>query len=120
MGFSTGAGVIISRSIGAGDSRKTKLAIHTTVALGLVLSVAMTIIGVMMTPVILHWMKTPADVFPLSSLYLRIYFAGFGGLIMYNTMTGILQAAGDSKHPLYYLICSSMINVVLDIVSVLP
>lgn len=118
MGFSTGAGVIISRSIGAGDSRKTKLAIHTTVALGLVLSVAMTIIGVMMTPVILHWMKTPADVFPLSSLYLRIYFAGFGGLIMYNTMTGILQAAGDSKHPLYYLICSSMINVVLDIVFI--
>ncbi|MDD6457499.1 MAG: MATE family efflux transporter, partial [Lactimicrobium massiliense] len=118
MGFSTGAGVIISRSIGAGDIRKTKLAIHTTVALGLVMSVAMTIIGVMMTPAILHWMKTPADVFPLSSLYLRIYFAGFGGLIMYNTMTGILQAAGDSKHPLYYLICSSMINVVLDIVFI--
>ena len=115
MGFSTGAGVIISRAIGARDDERTRKAIHTTIALGILLSIIMTIVGVSMAPTILTWMGTPPDVFDLSCLYLRIYFGGFSGLIMYNMSTGILQAAGDSKHPLYYLIISSLINIVLDI-----
>lgn len=115
QGFSTGAGVVIARYIGAKDDEKTSKAVHTTVLVGIVLSVLMTIAGVLLSPVILKLMGTPDNVFPLSKLYLQIYFAGFSGLVMYNTFTGILQATGDSKHPLYYLIVSSMINVVLDI-----
>lgn len=118
QGFSTGAGVIIARFLGAGNEEKTRRAVHTTVCVGLILSVLMTIVGVVLSPVILSLMGTPEDVFPLSKIYLQIYFAGFSGLIMYNTFTGILQAAGDSKHPLYYLIASSLINVVLDIVFI--
>lgn len=115
QGFSTGAGVVIARYIGAQDDENTSKAVHTTVLVGIFLSVIMTIAGVLLSPLILKLMGTPDDVFPLSKLYLQIYFAGFSGLVMYNTFTGILQATGDSKHPLYYLIISSMINVVLDI-----
>lgn len=118
MGFSTGAGVVISRAIGAREDERTQRAVHTTAALGLALSIVMTIAGVIMSPYLLRWMGTPDDVFELSNLYLRIYFLGFTGLVMYNMLTGILQAAGDAKHPLIYLVISSMINVVLDVVFI--
>lgn len=118
MGFATGAGVVIARSIGANDDARTERAVHTTAALGLALSVLMTIAGVFASPFILKWMGTPDNVFHLSDLYLRIYFLGFTGLIMYNMLTGILQAAGDARHPLIYLVISSMINIVLDIVFI--
>lgn len=114
MGFSTGAGVVIARDIGAGDARAVSRGVHTTVAMGLVASVIMTALGMLFTPVILGWMDTPADVFPEASLYLRVYFAGSVGLVFYNLFVGILQASGDSKHPLYYLIFSSVLNAILD------
>lgn len=118
MGFATGAGVVIARCVGAGDDAQTEKAVHTTVALGLLLSVVMTILGVALCPMILRWMGTPDSVFELSNLYLRVYFLGITGLVMYNMLTGILQAAGDATHPLVYLVVSSMVNVVLDILFI--
>lgn len=117
-GFSTGASVIIAREIGANNAKKTSNAIHTTVALGIVLSILMTFSGYFFSPALLTMMGTPSDVYPLSLIYLRIYFLGSFPLIMYNMLVGILRAGGDSRHPLYYLIVSSLLNVVLDIVFV--
>ena len=114
MGFSMGAGVVIARDIGAGDARAVSRSVHTTVAMGLVATVAMTLLGVFFTPTVLRWMDTPADVFPEAQLYLRVFFLGSVGLVFYNLLVGILQASGDSKHPLYYLIFSSCLNAVLD------
>ena len=102
-GFSTGASVIVAREIGAGRNENTKKAIHTTVALGLVLSLIMTIAGVSLSSILLRWMDTPEVVYPLALTYLRIYFMGSIPLIMYNMFVGIIHAGGDSKHPLYYL-----------------
>ena len=114
MGFSMGAGVVIARDIGAGDERAVSRSVHTTVAMGLVATVVMTVLGMLLTPVILGWMGTPDDVFPEAATYLRTYFAGSIGLVFYNLFVGILQASGDSRHPLYYLIFSSVLNAVLD------
>ena len=114
-GFSMGAGIVIARYIGAEDSEKTSQTVHTAVAMGLFFSVLFTALGVLFSPVILRAMGTPEDVFTDAALYLKIYFAGCTGLVMYNIFVGILQASGDSTHPLYYLITSSVINVVLDI-----
>ena len=114
-GFSMGAGIVIARYIGAEDSEKTSQTVHTAVAMGLFFSVLFTALGVLFSPVILRAMGTPEDVFADAALYLKIYFAGCTGLVMYNIFVGILQASGDSTHPLYYLIASSVINVVLDI-----
>ena len=118
MGFATGAGVVIARHIGADDPRQTTLAVHTTVAMGLVFSAILSIAGVMIIPTMLRWMGTPDDVFVESGKYLRVYFAGSTGLVMYNMLVGILQASGDSRHPLIYLIISSLVNVVLDVLFV--
>ena len=118
MGFSTGGGVIIAREVGAKREEQASKAVHTLVALGLVLSCAMTIIGVFFTPILLEWMGTPSDVLPLAATYLRIYFAGSIALVMYNILVGILNAGGDSTHPLYYLIISSVINVIGDVILI--
>ena len=117
-GMAIGEGVVIAHYIGAKDEERTSRSVHTATALGLVISAAMTVVGVLATPVFLVWMGTPDPVMPEAILYLRIYFAGSVGLIMYNTFVGILQAAGDSTHPLYYLIFSSLMNVVLDLLFI--
>lgn len=117
-GISMGAGVVIARFIGAEDKKNTEAAVHTTVALGLISSVLMTLIGVLLTPQILILMSTPANVYPDSVMYFRVYFSGSLGFIMYNVFMSILQASGDSKHPLYYLIFSSIVNVALDLILI--
>lgn len=117
-GISVGAGVVIARFFGAKDYESMRKAIHTTVAFGLVSGVILTIIGVLFAPQILIWMGTPKNVLPDSVTFFRIYFAGALGLVMYNAFVGILQAIGDSKRPLYYLIISSIINVVLDLIFI--
>jgi len=118
IGISVGSGVVISNFIGARNTEKVQLAVHSTVALGLLFSVLLTVIGVLMAPPVLTLMKTPPSVLPESITYFRIYFAGATGFVMYNTFTGILRAAGDSRHPLYYLIFSSVINVILDLILI--
>ena len=115
-GTAMGAGVVISRYFGAKDYEKVHRAVHTDLAFGLFAGVLMTIIGVCFTPAILVWMKTPAEVLPQSILYLRVYFLGSLAVILYNVCMGILQAVGDSRHPLYYLIFSSIVNIIFDLV----
>lgn len=117
-GIAIGAGVVIARFIGAEDKKGTEHAVHTTVVLGLLFSVLMSIVGVLMAPTVLRLMSTPASVLPESITYFQIYFAGSIGFVMYNTLVGILQAAGDSKHPLYYLMFSSIINIALDMILI--
>lgn len=117
-GISAGAGVIVARFFGAGDEKNLQQAVHTTVAFGLAAGVLMTAIGVAFSPQILIWMDTPESVMRESVAYLQIYFAGSLGFVMYNIMVGILQAVGDSRHPLYYLIVSSVVNLVLDLLFI--
>ena len=117
-GLAMGAGVVIARNYGARDYRAMRDAIHTDVAFGLASGAVLTILGVGFSPTILRWMGTPEDVFPQSVSYFRVYFCGALFSVMYNIFVGILHAVGDSKHPLYYLIVSSAVNVVLDLVFV--
>lgn len=117
-GISLGAGVVIARYYGAKKYDMVEKAVHTLVAFGLVAGVALTVIGMTFTPHILRLMGTPEDVLPNSIVYFRVYFAGSLGFVMYNIFVGILQSVGDSRHPLMYLIISSMMNVVLDLLFV--
>ncbi len=117
-GIFTGASVVISRYFGARDEHNMRLAIHTSVAFGLVAGVAITLIGTGLSPHLLRWMDTPESVLPNSLQYFRTYFAGGIFMVLYNTAAGIMQALGDSRHPLYYLVISSIVNVVLDILFI--
>lgn len=117
-GIAIGGGVIISKYYGAKDEENVVKAIHTNFLFGILASVLSTIVGLVLMPHILVWMKTPESVMPNSLSYFTIYFAGVSTVIMYNICMSIMRSLGDSIHPLYYLILSSVVNVVLDLLFV--
>lgn len=117
-GIAMGAGVVIARYFGARDSENMQKAIHTIVAFGIVGGLALTALGVWLAPHMLIWMGTPEDILAGSTLYFRIYFLGSLPFVLYNCCVGILQSVGDSRHPLYYLILSSVVNIVLDLLFI--
>jgi putative MATE family efflux protein len=114
-GTAMGAGVVISRYFGAGNNENVSKAIHTNLLFGLVSGILLTIVGVAFTPTFLVWMKTDPDVLPEAIEYFRYYFLGAIALVMYNICRGVMNAVGDSKRPLYYLIFSSVLNIILDV-----
>jgi len=117
-GVAMGAGVIIARAFGAKQYDTMGKAIHTAIAFGLVTGAVLSVAGVALTPIILKWMGTPAEVLPQSVAYFRYYFCGAIFTVMYNIFVGILHAVGDSRHPLYYLIFSTFVNIALDMLFV--
>ena len=118
MGLFIGAGIVIAQYFGARNYEKVRSAVHTDIAFALCGGVLLTLLGVFFTPTILTWMRTPADVLSTSILYFRLYFLGSLATILYNAGMGILQAVGDSRSPLYYLVISSVVNVALDLLFV--
>ncbi len=117
-GISVGAGVVIAKYFGAKDHKNLEISIHTTVAFGIVAGLILSAVGVGLTPAILRWMDTPPEILAPSITYLRIYFLGSLGFVLYNIFVGILRAVGDSKTPLYYLVISSILNIVLDLLFI--
>ena len=118
-GFSIGAGVVIGQYFGARNPEKLHTAVQTTMAATFVLSLLLSVLGVALVRPLLMLMNTPEDVFQDATLYLRIYIGGLSGLLIYNMGSGILRAVGDSARPLYYLILTSLLNIVLDLFFVL-
>ena len=114
-GLAIGAGVVISKYFGARDQERMQKAIHTDLAFGLVAGLFLTVFGVLMTPYILAWMRTPQDIIEGSITYFRIYSFGILFCVMYNITMGIMNATGDSTHPLIYLLISSVTNIILDL-----
>ncbi len=117
-GIAIGSGVVVAKYFGAGKFAMVKRAIHTITAFGLLSGMVLTVVGILAAPQILILMGTPAEVLPNSVTYFRIYFAGSLAFVMYNFLVGILQSVGDSRHPLIYLMISSVINIVLDLILV--
>ena len=118
VGTTMGSGVVISRYFGAGDGENISRAVHTNIAFGLVSSVILTVFGVAFTPTFLTWMKTDPTVLPQAIEYFRYYFLGATAMIMYNVCRSIMNAVGDSRRPLFYLIFSSVLNILLDLLFV--
>lgn len=117
-GIAVGAGVVVAKYYGAKKYDAVQRVIHTIAALGILCGIALTFIGILAAPQILVLMGTPDNVLPNSVVYFRVYFSGSLAFVMYNFLVGILQSVGDSRHPLIYLIISSMVNVVLDLLFV--
>lgn len=115
IGMSMGAGVVISRYFGAKKEDEVSRAIHTVLAFGIVSGILLTVVGVAFTPTFLKWMQTDPEVMPQAVEYFRYYFLGAMALVLYNICRSIINALGDSRRPLYYLIFSSLLNIVLDV-----
>lgn len=118
VGLSSGATVIISQYYGAKREEMVSYAVHTSIAFSILAGVAMMVCGIAAAPAVLEAMDTPPEVMGPSILYIRIYFAGIIGNLIYNMGAGILRAVGDSKRPLYFLIVSCLANILLDVVLV--
>ena len=118
MGTAMGGGVVISRYFGAGDKEQVSRGVHTIMAFGIVSGLILTVVGVAFTPTFLVWMQTDPEVMPEAVEYFRYYFLGALAMVMYNICRSIMNALGDSRRPLYYLIFSSLLNVVLDLLFI--
>ncbi len=118
VGLCSGAAVVISQFYGAKDHKNLKKALHTSMIFCLAASIIVGTAGFILAEPILYLMKTPAEVIPDSVLYLHIYFAGTFFNLVYNMVSSILRAVGDSKRPLYVLIITCLLNILLDVVFV--
>lgn len=118
-GLGTGAGVVIAQFFGAKDHKGVHDGVHTTIALCLVSGLVMAVVGVGLSPTILRLLDTPAEIMEGSVTYLQIYFMGVMALMIYNMGSGILRAVGDSRTPLYFLMVSSVVNILLDLLFVI-
>ncbi len=118
VGFSTGGGVLIARYFGAKEPQKLERALHTLVSFGIIIGLSMAALGIILSPLLLRLVKCPEDVFPEALSYLRIYLLGVLFTAIYNVGSRILQSVGDSRRPFYYLVISSVTNIIMDVLFV--
>lgn len=119
MGISVGASVIIGRFYGAKDLEKAKDSIHTALAFAIYGGIILVFVGILLSKPLLMMMSTPDDIIDLSTVYMMIYFVGMPGLMVYNFGSAIMRSIGDAKRPLYYLIISGILNVILNLILVI-
>ena len=117
-GANIGASVVVSQLFGAREYGRMKTAINTSTVSILGISLVLTAAGLMTSGALLHLLRTPDDIFADAAVYLNIYIAGLAFLFLYNICTGVFTALGDSRTPLYFLIASSLGNIVLDVLFV--
>ena len=118
VGASAGAGVVISQFYGARNQEGVRKAVHTTLAISIVAGLVLTVAGVLLTPQILKLMGTPKEVFGQAVVYLQVYFGGIFFSVIYNMSAGILNAVGNSRRSLLYLIIAAVSNIFLDLLFV--
>lgn len=118
IGGGAGATVITSRAFGAGDRKTVRESISTALIAFLVLSIILAVAGYCLSPWIMNALSTPWDIIDEAITYLRIYFLGLPFLFMYNILSSVFNSLGKSRIPLYLLIFSSALNVLLDIIAV--
>lgn len=118
LGLSVGSNVTAARCFGSDDADGLSRTLHTSLSLSILLGLFLTALGLTLTPQLLVMMKTPDDVMPHAVTYLRIYFLGMTPMTVYNFMSAILRAVGDTKRPLIFLVISGGLNVVLNLIFV--
>jgi len=118
-GMSTGSGVIVSQYFGAGREDKVNITVHSGFVIILIMGAAITFGGILLSPLLLTLMNTPAEVFTEADIYLKIYCSGLVFLTVYNQGAAVLRAVGDSTRPTIFLIITAVINIVLDLLFVL-
>ena len=119
VGLSVGTNVVVARAWGSGDHKAMEESVHTSMLVSVVSGVILAVVGVIGARVFLEWMNTPEEVIDLSSLYLRIYFAGMPANMIYNFGSAILRSVGDTRRPLIYLIIAGALNVILNLFFVI-
>ena len=119
MGLSVGAGVAVAHGLGGQQDEAVHRTVHTALPTAVVGGAALSVVGILFADDFLAMMQTPENVLPLSTVYMRVYFAGMIFVMVYNFCASILRAAGDTRSPLVYLTIAGVLNVILNIIFVL-
>ena len=119
MGLSVGANVSVAHYYGAGKHKELSRAIHTSISLSVICGVFLLLLGQVISSPMLRLMGTPDDILPLSVSYMKIYFLGMPGMLLYNFGAAILRSVGDTRRPLYFLMIAGFINIALNLVFVI-
>lgn len=119
IGLSVGSSVSYAKSVGRGDLERANRVVHTAVLVSIISSVFLTGIGIAFAKDFLLLMDSPEDVVDLATIYMQIYFGGMIFNLLYNFASSVVRANGDSKRPLYILMISGIINVVLNLIFVI-
>lgn len=119
IGLSIGANVVAARHYGAKAWDDLRRTVHTAMLLSMLSGALLLVLGVIGAKQMLIWMQTPEEVLPLATIYLRIYFLGMISTMVYNFGSALLRAVGDTKRPLYFLLCAGVINVILNLLFVI-
>lgn len=120
VGLASGATVRISQFYGSNDLKSVSVTSHTAIAFSILGAIFLSIIGYFASEWFLELCRVPKDIFEESLLYMQIFFLGLLGTFLYNMGAGILRAVGDSKRPFYFLIVGCLLNIVLDIIFLIP
>ncbi len=120
MGLATGSNIVLANAYGEGNKKKIADTVHTSALLSIICGIFLGILGLFVSKPLLVLMKTPADAIELSSLYMKIIFLGMPALLVYNFGAAMLRAIGDTKRPLYILVFTGLVNVVLNLILVIP
>lgn len=120
IGLSIGANVVIANFLGAEKKEEIHDTLHTAITLALGSGILLLVVGVLFCRFFLLWMDTPHDVIDLGTTYLRIYFLGMPALMLYNFGSAMLRAVGDTRRPLYFLFGAGVLNVILNLILVIP
>ena len=118
-GLAIGIGILASQYFGAKDDALIRATIANATYILLIAGVAVSLLGCFLAPWLLRLLQVPEEIFPLSLTYLRITSLGVAAVALYNGVAALLRALGDSRSPLYFLILSCVVNIVLDLVFVL-
>lgn len=120
IGMSMGAGVMAARYIGENNKKSIRRCVHTAMELSVICGIIVGIIGFFFANTLLRLMNSPEDVIDLSTLYLKIYFLGAPGSLVYNFGASLVRATGDTRRPLYILFSTGIVNVILNLILVIP
>lgn len=119
IGLAVGANVINSNLLGARRNKELRVSMHTSIALAAVGGILMSVVGILLCRPVLQMMKCPETIIDMSTLYMRIIFCGTPGTMLYNFGAGILRTHGDSKQPMFIMMISGLLNVILNLVFVI-
>ena len=117
-GLAMGAGVLTARMLGAKDKDGVRRAVQTAMGLSVLSGLVIAVVGILLSPTLLRWMQAPADTIDLSTLYVRIYFLGAPGAMIFNFGAAIIRSTGDTRRPLQYLAASGFLNIALNLFTI--
>ncbi len=119
IGLAVGTNVLCARFFGARDGKALSETVHTSVLISVIIGAMLTVVGIFSAEPLLRMMSVPEDVLPLAALYMQIYFAGMIPSLVYNFTAAVLRSIGDTKRPMYFLMLSGAVNVLLNLLLVM-